>query len=471
MTTAGSRSPLVVVGDAMLDIDLTGSVSRLCPDEPAPVVESIDESARPGGAGLAALIAAQSDPVVLVTAIARDAAGERLAEMLESRMTVINLGADSTVVKTRVRVADRTLLRMDQSTSAGYPLRAAHPDLDDVLAEAAAVLVSDYGLGVTSHARIRSALGVAPLVWDPHPRGARPVPGVTTVTPNVREAQHFSGDAGTDLPSSIRQGKDLTKKWRARSVTVTLGNRGAVVCAPRRTALVVPAQRNVAGDTCGAGDACAAGIAVGLAQGQDIADAVRTGVDGAADFLGRGGAAKALDDPGAGQSESRGTLAEGMASAVRERGGTVVLAGGCFDLLHAGHVKYLRSARALGDCLIVALNSDSSVRHLKGSQRPLVPQEDRATILQALDCVNAVEIFEEHTATEVVRRLKPHIFAKGGDYREDAIPEARVVREHGGEVVVLPTLQGRSTTLLVESARAGTGAIEEEDEQCQTQPA
>jgi rfaE bifunctional protein nucleotidyltransferase chain/domain len=139
---------------------------------------------------------------------------------------------------------------------------------------------------------------------------------------------------------------------------------------------------------------------------------------------------------------------------VRRRHGVVVATGGCFDLLHAGHIATLQAARAVGDCLVVCLNSDESVRRLKGPQRPLQPAADRARVLAALECVDAVVVFDSDTPAEVLRRLRPDVWAKGGDYSGVALPEAAVLAEWGGEAVTVPYLQGRSTTALVELARA-----------------
>jgi rfaE bifunctional protein nucleotidyltransferase chain/domain len=146
-----------------------------------------------------------------------------------------------------------------------------------------------------------------------------------------------------------------------------------------------------------------------------------------------------------------------MARRVRERGGRVVATGGCFDLLHAGHVGTLEAARALGDCLIVCLNSDASIRRLKGSDRPLVQQEERARVLRALRWVDAVVVFDEDTPAAVLERLRPDVFAKGGDYRLEELPEARLLARWGGETAILPFVEGRSTTRLLEEAAARAG--------------
>jgi rfaE bifunctional protein nucleotidyltransferase chain/domain len=144
--------------------------------------------------------------------------------------------------------------------------------------------------------------------------------------------------------------------------------------------------------------------------------------------------------------------------AVRSVGGTIVAAGGCFDLLHAGHIATLQSARSLGDFLVVCLNSDASVRRLKGPGRPLVPQSDRARVLNALECVDAVVVFDEDTPVEILHRVRPHIWVKGGDYAGVEVPEAAVLDQWGGQVVTLSYLAGRSTTSLA-SAAAGSSPV------------
>ncbi len=142
-----------------------------------------------------------------------------------------------------------------------------------------------------------------------------------------------------------------------------------------------------------------------------------------------------------------------LARRVRAEGGTVVATGGCFDLLHAGHVRMLQAARALGDCLIVCLNSDESVRRLKGPDRPLVDERDRAAVLAGLGCVDAVAVFGEDDPRAILRELRPHVWAKGGDYAISELPEAEVLADWGGRAVIVPYVSGRSTTRLIDEAR------------------
>jgi rfaE bifunctional protein nucleotidyltransferase chain/domain len=190
-------------------------------------------------------------------------------------------------------------------------------------------------------------------------------------------------------------------------------------------------------------------VAGRLADGALVSEAVSEAVAPATEFVASGGAA-ALQ-PGVATPDGD---AEAVAAHVRGAGGTVVAAGGCFDLVHAGHVRMLESARALGDCLIVCLNSDRSVRRLKGPGRPVVRAADRAAVLSALRCVDAVAIFDEMTPVEILGRLRPHLWAKGGDYGARDLPEAAALEPWGGRAVILPYVAGRSTTRILETAGA-----------------
>jgi rfaE bifunctional protein nucleotidyltransferase chain/domain/rfaE bifunctional protein kinase chain/domain len=449
-------SRLVVVGDALLDRDLDGRAERLAPDAPVPVVDAIEAHPRPGGAGLAARLAARDGhDVTLICALGDDAAGRELADLLaDAGVTLIDLGLrGATPEKVRVRAGGRALVRLDhggEATGCG-PLAQ--------LPEADGVLVSDYGRGVAAEPTVRAALRDlrVPLVWDPHPRGPAPVPGATLVTPNLNEAVAAAGEAEGSAPpaagdaarpsplaAGAAAGRVLAARWQAVAVCVTLGERGAVLVSGDSPPLAVPA-RAVGGDPCGAGDRFAATAAGKLAGGALPSEAVRAAVAAASAFVAAGGAAGT-------QEAAPPEDADALAARVRRAGGTVVATGGCFDLLHAGHVRLLEQARALGDCLIVCLNSDASVARLKGEDRPLVGERDRAAVLGALGCVDAVAVFDEDEPTAILQRLRPHVWAKGGDYAVADLPEAAALEAWGGQAVVVPYVAGRSTTGLIEKA-------------------
>ena len=450
--------PIVVVGDALLDVDLVGTASRLTPDAPVPVVEDVETRERPGGAALAAVLASQfsGSDVVLVTPLADDDGAARLRALLDGRVRLIAIPATGgTPVTQRNRVGAHTVARQDSggtvSSFGALPAAAAA-----AIRDAAAVLVAAYGRGTTSAPDVRAALSAArgPVVWDPHPRGADPVPSVRLVTPNGAEAARVAAAAGVDvsgngLAAIGARAQALIARWGVGAVAVTIGSRGALLSYGEGAPMVVPAVAVTGGDPCGAGDSFAAAVTVALARGAVTGEAVTTAVAAAGACVARGGAsawdAVPADAPAPG--------VEALLHRVRAAGGTVVATGGCFDLLHAGHVATLRAARGLGDCLVVCINSDDSVRRLKGPSRPLVTAEDRARVLEALEFVDAVVVFEEDTPAQVLDRLRPDVWAKGGDYAGADLPEAAVLQNWGGQAVVLPYLDGHSTTALVERSR------------------
>ena len=461
---------LVVLGDALLDRDLEGTVERLSPEAPVPVVDDPVERTRPGGAALAAALAAADGEraVRLVTALADDEPAQELRDLVRrAGVELIEMALDGpTPEKVRVRGGGRTLLRLDRG-GRERGVRASAPQLAaarDALSEAAAVLVSDYGRGVAACPQLREpvarVLAPVPLVWDPHPRGPEPVAGAALVTPNAAETARLAASGSEDGSDVARYAAELARRWRAAYVCVTRGGEGALLTGPEGPPLVVPAPATAAaGDPCGAGDRFASRAAMALAGGELPSAAVAGAVEAASAFVAAGGAGTALGGSlgsaaEAGAGSPREGVGEGAALAladrVRGRGGTVVATGGCFDLLHAGHLSVLRAARALGDCLIVLLNSDASMRRLKGADRPVVGQADRAAVLAALDPVDAVVVFDEDTPAATLERLRPDVFAKGGDYAGRELPETPVIERHGGRMVVLPYVAGRSTAGLIE---------------------
>lgn len=454
---------IVVVGDTLLDVDVVGTAERLSPDAPVPVVDVQSTVDRPGGAGLVAkLLARDGQTVRLVTVLGDDPAAARLREILHDVEVVAGPSGATTPVKTRLRAADHALVRMDSGTQSP-PTPAATRLMVEAIAAADVLVVADYGRGVAEVPEIRSALqqrgAQVPLLWDPHPRGPAPVPGTTLATPNLAEALRASGvPAGPQMVvTAADAASSLLKRWGCAAVAVTLGSAGALLLqhgssAPR----VMPAPPTEVSDPCGGGDRLVASLAVGLARQRPLADALADAVTDASHFLASGGVASLARPPAPATLRSLETDAFAVVQRVRATGGTVVATGGCFDLVHAGHAKTLRAARALGDCLVVCLNSDSSVRGLKGPDRPIMTQDDRRDLLLALECVDAVLVFDERTPEQALRQLEPDLWVKGGDYSADELPESELVRSWGGRTVIVPYVPGRSTTRLA-SALAAVG--------------
>ena len=455
-------SRLTVIGDCLLDRDVDGTVSRLAPDAPAPVLDEREVRSRPGGAGLAAILAAaDGHQVTLVTALPDDDPGRTVRDLLErADVAVVDLGAlGPAAEKIRLRADGHTLVRWDRGR------RTTADDIGpwvdaatEAVGTADAVLVSCYGRGITSRPDVRLAIEATvadrPVVWDPHPRGAEPVAGVAVATPNRSETADFVTEVvGDGLEAVTRRAETLTRRWGARGCAVTLGAAGAMFTTGTGLPSLSPTDPVDGQDACGAGDRFASAVAGELARGALPSEAVTAAVAIAACFVAAGGAAAVRIDADRAPAGAEVADAASLARQVRARGGTIVATGGCFDLVHAGHLHVLQAAKALGDCLIVCMNSDRSVRRLKGEDRPIVSESDRAQLLQALSCVDAVTVFEEDTPERVLRELRPDVFAKGGDYDRTLIPEADVVAEWGGQVVTLPYLDARSTSKLIEDVR------------------
>jgi len=446
---------IVVVGDSLLDRDWTGTARRFSPDGPVPVIDDPHEVVRAGGALLAAAAAAHHADVVAITAIGPDAGGRELRALIAAAdVDLVDLGLDGpTPEKIRLRAGAQTIARIDRVTEpAGVrPLTAAARAAIDA---ADAVLVADYGRGLVRRPDLRRALGAAatriPLTWDPHRLGPRPVRATDLAAPNEAEARAGLGLAdepdGASPPSAAADlAHRLHHLWRC-PVAVTAGPRGAALAEGSGPIELVPTMA-VAGDTCGAGDHLAATYTVARALGTDRAGALRSAVLAASDHV-------------AGRVRPLGRLgpsdATELARRVRDRGGVVVAAGGCFDILHAGHVSLLERARALGDCLIVCLNGDRSVRRLKGPGRPVNGAADRAAVLRSLACVDAVEIFEGDTPCASLESLRPHLFVKGSDYGGAPLPEEAAMERWAGRVVLLAVESGRSTTRVIRRAAEAT---------------
>lgn len=291
---------LVVVGDSLLDRDVDGQARRLAPDVPAPVLDEESSVDRPGGAALAALLAAgHGFQVTLVTALANDPAAARLAELLAAAGVDVHAlpAPGRTPEKIRLRGSGQVLLRLDRGgAGAGAPAPVdPHDPALGLIQNAAAVLASDYGRGLLREERLRAALAgaSAPVVWDPHLRGPAPVWGVRLVTPNETELRALaeSDVAGPRLPAAAQGAAWLRQRWGVGAVAVTMGGDGALLCHAGPTPLVVPAPVRATGDSCGAGDQFAAAAAVALASGALVGEAVRYAVTEASEYVCRGGPA------------------------------------------------------------------------------------------------------------------------------------------------------------------------------------
>ncbi len=447
---------ITVVGDVLLDQDWVGTAQRLSPDAPVPVVDLGSRRSRAGGAGLvAAMLRHDGHEVALVTALADDAGADRIRDDLEGVEIIAGDTLCPTPTKTRVRTAAHGICRIDEACETPPPPRTT-PGMIAAVESSDAIVVSDYGRRLLEDPALRDALARhaarARIVWDPHPRGPAPVPDVALLTPNLAEAVALTGvDRGASDPAAAA--RSLGERSASRAVLVTLGDRGALLHRPGHDPLEISADAVPDADPCGAGDRLAASAAVALAHGRTLAEAATQAVDDASAYLAAGGVQALGTRRLRSAADTSGADPLALAEAVRSAGGTVVAAGGCFDLLHAGHVRTLEAARRLGDCLIVCMNSDASVSRLKGPGRPIIGAEDRREMLAALTCVDAVVVFDEDGPERLLQQLRPDFWVKGGDYTAESLPEAPLLQTWGGRTVTFPYQLARSTTRLADAIR------------------
>jgi D-beta-D-heptose 7-phosphate kinase/D-beta-D-heptose 1-phosphate adenosyltransferase len=470
---------LTVIGDAILDAYLDGPATRLSREAPVPVVRVRDRVEAPGGGANAAMNAsALGARVRLVAVVGADAAGDRLLEMLAAQGVdvagVVRTAGRPTATKCRILAAGHMLVRFDEDGDT--PLLAADETrllqaLEEGMRRGGPLLVSDYRggtvtSGVLEGLRTRRRLGQPLIVDAKDPRRYRAV-RPTACTPSYDEASALLGASlaqdGTRAGAVARRRDALLRRCGAEMAVVTLDRDGAVLLEPDRVPhriYVDPVPERVCA---GAGDTFAAAFTLALATGADPAIATELGAAAAAVVVAKAATATCSAAelrlrvlPGTKLVPDAEALAA-VAQRHRAAGRRIVFTNGCFDLLHRGHIAVLNGATALGDVLVVAVNGDESVRRLKGEGRPINPLADRIELVASLSCVDHVVPFDGDRPVDLIRALRPHVFVKGGDYREETVPEAPLVRSLGGEVRILDLVGGLSTTRIVERVRSRPG--------------
>ncbi len=473
----GGRSVLVV-GDLMLDRYLWGSVRRISPEAPVPVVHLQRRTENPGGAANVALnLRGLGLSVSLAGLIGNDEEGARLTALIATAgiddSGIVVVQGRPTACKTRIIGEHQQMLRIDVEDTSPFPEETAATLLaqtQSLLArQPAAVILSDYGKGALTPELCQAVITTArmigiPVLVDPKGQDYTRYRGATLVSPNRAELALATGIASNDLGALLQAGEPLRAILDLRYLLVTLGDQGMTLL-DGTTATHLPAIAKEVYDVSGAGDTVVATVAAGLVAGLPILDALRLANVAAGVVIGKvgttpiGAAELALaisHDHALAQSEKIRTLPELLAQITRWRasGDRIVFTNGCFDLLHLGHVTYLARARQAGQRLVVGLNTDRSVRALKGASRPIVPEYGRARVLAALAVVDAVILFEEETPIDLIRAVRPDVLAKGADYREDQVVGGGEVKAHGGRVYLVPLEENHSSSDLIERIRA-----------------
>ena len=464
------RARVLVLGDVMLDRFVYGSVDRTSPEAPVPVMALERTSNIPGGAAnVARNVAALGSRVVLIGVVGEDEPGAELRRQLAGvaslRMQLFTDTSRPTTIKTRY-VADRQqVLRADVELAAplAEPLAArVLAEFGAALAEADIVILSDYGKGALSDSVTAQAIAAAtaagkPVLVDPKSRSLLKYKGATVLTPNKLELQTACGHECSTDAQVVAAARHILAQGICTTVVATRGKEGMSIIQAAGSALHIRTVATEVYDVTGAGDTAVAAMAVGLASGADISSVARLANVAAGIVVGKYGTATATADEilarlsgaqDSGVAHSNFTLERAQLLVARWRtlGLRVAFTNGCFDVLHPGHVSLLNQARRCADRLIVGLNSDKSVRRLKGPTRPIQDAGARAMVLNSLRAVDAVVIFEEDTPLELITALEPDVLVKGADYTVDAVVGADLVLRRGGQVVLADLVPSYSTS-------------------------
>jgi D-beta-D-heptose 7-phosphate kinase/D-beta-D-heptose 1-phosphate adenosyltransferase len=462
---------ILVFGDLMLDEHVWSKVTRISPEAPVPIAEVIRISHVPGGCGnVAANVAALDGIPYLVGLIGPDSSGEKLLRALEKAMVPTNhLIKDAnrpTILKSRIIAASQQVVRVDREDrtrlSQGIKQKVINR-LKELLPKVDAVIISDYEKGVVTKEICQALIKLAQknkktIAIDPKGIDYSKYRGATVITPNLREAAIAARTVVVDEGSLNRAGKTLLNQLKSRYLLVTRGKDGMTLFDAKSSTYIPAIPREVF-DITGAGDTVIATLSLALAGGASMKEAATLANYAGSIVVEKIGTATCSREelevsiegrePIVKKIKLRGEIAF-IARNLKNEGARIVFTNGCFDILHLGHVRYLREAKKLGDILIVGLNSDDSVTALKGTQRPYVSELERAEILASLECVDYVTIFNELRPDNLIRLIKPDVHVKGGDYRASDLPERKTVESLGGKVAVIPPIKGRSTTNIVE---------------------
>jgi len=453
----------------MLDRYITGHIARISPEAPVPIVSITNQSSSLGGAGnVAAGIAALGGQVSLAGVLGKDVDGQDFLQRCEelgidtSRMVVSS--TLSTTCKTRV-VADRfhQLLRLDQDGDAEERSSQASKLGDSVedLKQFDVVVLADYDKGSLCDPVIRAVIAGCqahgiPCLVDSKRTTFDVFHGATIITPNVRELERVFNRRLASDAEIVQACSSLRARLALKYVLCTRGSDGMTLCTVEGSSTVSAVAREVA-DVTGAGDTVVATLALSLAQHWPIHDACRLATLAAGIAVSEPRvytvSLDRLQDAWHGKSTKivdRAVAAQRI-EAARRHGKRVVFTNGCFDILHAGHLACLEQARKLGDILVLGLNSDVSVRALKGEGRPRIQESQRAALLAGLECVDIVVLFSEPTPESLIIALRPDVLVKGGDYDPLTIAGGEFVRSYGGQVATVPLVDGLSTTAILQT--------------------
>jgi D-beta-D-heptose 7-phosphate kinase / D-beta-D-heptose 1-phosphate adenosyltransferase len=458
---------VLVAGDVMLDRYWFGATQRISPEAPVPVVHVRDTEERPGGAGNVAVNLASLGVHCSVLGITGDdAIADNLTAVMQKSGVACKftrLKGAATITKLRVLSRHQQLIRLDfEETFGSFDSTPLLPAFKTEVKHAQVVILSDYGKGsLTAVQDLIAAAQAAgkPVLVDPKGRDFGKYKGATLITPNLAELEAVVGECPDDK-TLVAKGEKLRDELKLKALLVTRSEHGMTLLETGKPPLHLPTQALEVSDVTGAGDTVIAVLAAGIGAGLDFAQAAALSNLAAGIVVGKLGAASVTSTELRLAAHSRSgsgvldeaTIADAVAHA-RSQGERIVMTNGVFDILHVGHVTYLEQARKLGDRLIVAVNDDASVRRLKGPSRPVNAVANRMRVLAALSSVDWVVPFSEDTPERLICKLLPDVLVKGGDYQVKEVAGYGCVTKNGGEVRILPFVDGVSTTNVIKSIK------------------
>lgn len=456
---------VLVIGDIMLDRYWDGSVRRISPEAPVPVVNVDRRFDRPGGAANVAMnVASLGGSVTLIGAVGQDEAGEVLKRELTKRgvETVFVESDQPTITKLRIVSNKQQLIRIDSDARLTFNRRALLSIIDDEIHQHDVVVLSDYGKGTLASSDLIIDMAIelkVPVVVDPKGVEYARYRGATVITPNVAELEAVVGTAGSDM-ELLQKAEQLLVDHAISAMLLTRSEKGVTLLQPGQPAISTLATAREVFDVTGAGDTVAAMLALSMARGLSLIEASELANRAAGIAVGKFGAATVT---AAEMIQATGKLLtaselRSVVAAAKDRGQTIVMTNGCFDILHVGHIRCLEEARTHGDALIVAVNSDASVHALKGEGRPVLRLSDRMQMLAALSCVDWVVSFDGETPADLIEQILPNILVKGGDYSNQMIAGEQAVIASGGRVVRTDIFESHSTSSIISAISSASGA-------------
>jgi len=463
------KKNILVIGDIMLDTYFTGEIKRISPEAPVPVFHKIDERSVPGGAANVAVnLVSAGQNVSIISIIGKDERGKKLIELINDQaihIEYIFASERKTTEKVRFLANNhQQVIRLDEEDT--FELTEAEKviileKLREVIKETDLIILSDYLKGLLTYSVTQEIIKIAkeyhiPVIADVKGVEAEKYKGVTLIKPNKKELHDLTGWKVSTREDVIAASEQLRLKCEAKYVLTTLGAEGMILVGDGES-YVLPSIKQEVFDVTGAGDTAISYLAACIASGYTIREAVYIANIAAGIQVSKIGTSSVswleIQDKisvldGSHQKIINNEDAKEYRSKDKDK--RVVFTNGCFDILHIGHVRYLKKAKELGDLLIIGLNSDQSVKRLKGNDRPINQEADRAEMLAAFDFVDHVIIFDDDTPLELIKMIQPDILVKGGDYKNEYVIGTHEVEERGGKLILLPFVEGKSTSSIIE---------------------